>query len=75
MKEPTNTLPGALAAEIARVSEVREQYREVQRLVPQSHCHFAIANLTASLDAAIKAAGSPDIVAQMNALADLRDCS
>lgn len=72
MTEPI-TLPGALAAEISRVTELRAQYEEAQRLVPSSGCRPAIVMMTLALDRAIRAAGSPDIAGQAHALAELKD--
>lgn len=75
MTGPT-TLPGALAAEIARVSRLKAEYEEAGRLGgPRVNVRPAVAMMNASLQAAISAAGSPDVVGQARALADLREYS
>ena len=68
----TTTLPGKLAAEISRVTQLREQYCEAGRLVGDMRgVAPAITLITLSLDAAIKASNSPDIAEQIAALRDL----
>jgi hypothetical protein len=69
------TLPGKLAAEIARVSAMREQYLEAAKLCGQQAMAPAIFMMTHSLDAAIKAAGSLDITGQITAVRDLEGFS
>lgn len=67
------TLPGALAREISRVTALREQYREMERMrLPGVNCAPAIALMTFSIDRAVKCAGSPDIQGQALALRDLQ---
>ncbi len=73
------TLPGALAGEIGRVSALRERYRSYQldpilmdRALPPASLAPAIALMTLALDAAVKAAASPDIEGQIRALNDLQ---
>ena len=70
-----SALPGELAAEISRVTQLREQYREASRLTQAANFAPAIFIMDASLKAAIAAAGSPDIEGQMRSLADLRGYS
>lgn len=67
------TLPGALAAEIKRVTELRELYRQTQDICgPQANMKPAVLMMTMALDAAVEAAGNADIVVQMRALAHLK---
>ena len=65
------TLPGRLAAEISRVTELREQYRETGKMIPQANVAPAVSMMSAALAAAIQAAGSPDIQGQIVAVRDL----
>lgn len=73
MSDEPRTLPGALAAEISRVTDLRVQYEEAGRLTnfPQSVA-WVIANINAALKAGITAAGSADIEGQARALRQLR---
>ena len=66
------TLPGKLAVEIRSVTALREQYAETGRLCgsPASVAP-AMLLMQLSLDAAIEAAGSPDIEGQIAAVQDL----
>lgn len=63
------TLPGELAAQIARVTTIREHYRTAERLCGPGMAH-AIFMMSASLDAAVATAGPPDIVGQLKCLRD-----
>ena len=66
------TLLGKLGAEISRVTALRAQYEEVARLAtPMANMRPAIFMMTRSLDAAITAAGLPDIKGQIAAVLDL----
>lgn len=70
------TLPGELAAEISRVTQMREHYRAAQQDAgPQANFAPALFMMDGSLEAAIAAASSPDIVGQVRALEDLRGYS
>lgn len=75
--QTTMTLPGALAAEISRVTDIRAEYQKMQNMVPMLHGNMvpAIWMMTQSLAAAIAAAGSPDVVEQARALEDLKGYS
>ena len=69
------TLPGALAAEISRVSILREQYEEIQRGGSDglaANCRPAIAMMSLALAQAIAAADSPDIQGRAQALIALQ---
>ena len=69
----STTFPAALAAEIARVSALREQYRAVQTQYGSSvNCRPAIALMSAALDEAIGASGTDDMGRQIRALVTLR---
>jgi hypothetical protein len=70
--DQTTTLPGALASEIRRVTDLRAEYREAQAMTAIGNMAPAIFMMSRSLDAAVAAAGSPDIVGQVRALSDLR---
>lgn len=67
------TLPGELAAQIKRVTIIREHTKEAGDLTgkPQSVAPLLFM-LDRSLKAAIAAAGSPDIEGQIQAVEDLR---
>lgn len=66
------TLLSALAREISRVTAVRAEYERVQAEGPSNvDCRFAIAIMSRSIEAAIKAAGSGDTMTQAQALQDL----
>jgi hypothetical protein len=68
------TLPGKLASEISRVTELRCQYEDAQRRGgPSVNCSFAIAMITGALNHAVAAAGSPDIEGQIAALSLLEE--
>ena len=66
----TETLAEALPREIARVSTIREHAREIG---PAGG--FLVAMTTASIDRAVKAAASGDVVAMLRALKDLQEYS
>jgi hypothetical protein len=55
--KPNQTLPGALAAELVRVTVLRAQYEETERSPPQAFCGPAIAHMTAAINDGIEAAG------------------
>lgn len=70
------TFPGELAAQISRVTEIREQYCEAAKIAgSQANFIPSIMMMTRSLDAAIQAANSPDIEGQIRAVRDLREYS
>lgn len=69
---PPRTLPGQLAAEISRVTALRETYREAgRRGGSRVFVEPTIALLNRSIAAAIEAAGSPDIEGQIKAVKGL----
>ena len=61
-----------LANEIERVTKLRSQYESLRGL-PNCNPEFAILGITASLEAAKKAAGMDDVLAQIAALQDLQE--
>jgi hypothetical protein len=68
------TLPGELAAEISRVTKIREQTEQAGALLGRrANVMPMLLMIDASLKAAIAAAGSPDIVGQIAAVQDLRE--
>lgn len=74
--DDVQTLPGELAAQISRVTEIREQYRDAAK-VAGAQANFApsIWLMTRAIDEAIRAASSPDIEGQIRAVRDLQGYS
>lgn len=70
----TQTLPGKLASEISRVTELREQYKSL-RGMPHANPNPAIFLMDVALKEAIAAAGSPDVAAQIRAVRELETFS
>ncbi len=62
--------PEKLAAEISRVTELRERYKSL-RSMPGVNVEPAIFMMTAAIANAIKAAGVDDAIAQIKAIKDL----
>ena len=74
MTENPQTLPGKLAAEISRVTKVREHTEAVGRLTGHRQSVAPLLfMLDTSLKAAIAAADSPDIIEQIRAVKDLEE--
>ncbi|MCI4660691.1 MAG: hypothetical protein MRY63_02555 [Neomegalonema sp.] len=74
------TLPGALAREIANLSAKIERYKHASRAAGDTGAdergmQISISIMQAELDAAIAAAGNPDPIAQISALQSLREYS
>lgn len=66
------TLPEALAREIARVTEIRGHYAELVGM-PGVNVAPVLVCIDADLENAKQAAGSPDIVQMMRALKRLQE--
>jgi hypothetical protein len=71
----TDTLADALPREIARVSAIRDDYRDMARAHPEIAwaTNITIAVMEASIHRAIKACASGDVVEMLQAHQDLKE--